>query len=89
MKPRLDSLPMTHEDTAIWCQVFLKAGGWPEWSHGRFQRADRRDADLMLGFRRLPQLVPELQGFRPLARLAFHVEFDAKPIVPWYRRWLA
>lgn len=47
MKPRLDSLPMTHEDTAIWCHVFLKAGGWPEWTHGRFQRSDRRDADLM------------------------------------------
>jgi hypothetical protein len=48
MKPRLDSLPMTPEDTAIWCHVFLKAGGWPEWSHGSFQRSDRSDAALML-----------------------------------------
>ena len=42
-----ESGPMTHEDRAIWSRVFLKAGGWPEWSRGRFQRADRRDADIM------------------------------------------
>lgn len=47
MKPRLESLPLTAEDVAIWCEVYLRAGRWPERGVVPAVTADRRDADLM------------------------------------------
>lgn len=74
---RRPPIPMTPEDNHIWTRP--KAYAYNScWRLSRHQ--DRRDADLMLAFIRLPQLVASLRGFRPLARIAFHIVFDQEPL---------
>lgn len=46
MKP-LARMPLTAEDTAIWCRVYLRSGRWPQFGATAAAAADRRDADVM------------------------------------------
>lgn len=47
MRSRQPPAPLTEDDCAIWCEVYLRAGRRPERGVVPAVNADRRDADLM------------------------------------------
>jgi hypothetical protein len=53
MRP-LPTAPLTLEDTAIWCVVYLRRGRRPEYGIGPASRADSSDAELMFQAQRVP-----------------------------------